>query len=66
MVGEPRVHLYVPLKDWLHHYYNGQYGRQFNTLYYQWALIAKEFLHMYIHPSLTMTHSFTHILFLMS
>ena len=22
-VGEPRVHLYMPLKDWPHHYYNG-------------------------------------------
>ena len=67
MVGEPRLCLFVALKDWPHHYYNGQYRRQFNSLYYQQSVIGKEFINMYIRsffvlPSLTMTvhsHSLT-------
>jgi len=43
-VGEPRLRLFVPLKDWPHSYYNGRHGRKFNTLYYQRGVIAKEFL----------------------
>ncbi|KAI6024930.1 hypothetical protein BKA83DRAFT_4491719 [Pisolithus microcarpus] len=42
--GEPCLSLAVPLKDWPHHYYNGQYGRQFNTKYYQQSMITMEFL----------------------
>ena len=41
--GEPRLGLFLPLKDWLHHYYNGL-GHQFNTKHYQRRLIAMEFL----------------------
>ena len=52
MVWEPRLQLFVPLKDWPHHYYNGRHRRHFNTLYYQRSLIAKEFLHVYVCPSL--------------
>jgi len=61
-VGEPRLQLFVPLKDWPHHYYNGRHGRHFNTLYYQRSLIAKEFLHVYVLPcSLPLfAHSFIH------
>jgi len=51
-VGEPRLHLFVALKDWPHHYYNGRHGRKFNSLYYQQGLVAKEFLHVYIRYSL--------------
>ena len=43
-VGEPRLRLFVPLKDWPHSYYNGRHGQKFNTLYYQRGIIAKEFL----------------------
>jgi len=62
MVGEPRLQLFIPLKDWPHHYYNGRHGWHFNTLYYQRSLIAKEFLHVYILPcSLPLfAHSFIH------
>ncbi|KAI6111260.1 hypothetical protein F5141DRAFT_1274775 [Pisolithus sp. B1] len=42
--GEPRLGLHVPLKDWPHHYYNGPYGRQFNTKHYQRSVVATEFL----------------------
>ncbi|KIM55549.1 hypothetical protein SCLCIDRAFT_30264 [Scleroderma citrinum Foug A] len=47
MVGEPRLRLFVTLKDWLHHYYNGQYGRQFNTLYRHRSIVATEFLNVF-------------------
>ncbi|KAL4065136.1 hypothetical protein J3A83DRAFT_4190563 [Scleroderma citrinum] len=43
--GDPKVGLYVPLKDWPHHYYNGQHGWKFNTKYYQWSIIATEYIH---------------------
>jgi len=49
-VGEPRLNLFVPLKDWPHHYYNGRYGRQHNTKYYQRSVIALEFLNEYVRP----------------
>ncbi|KIK12223.1 hypothetical protein PISMIDRAFT_18893 [Pisolithus microcarpus 441] len=42
--GEPRLGLHIPLKDWPHHYYNGRYGRQFNTKHYQRSVVATEFL----------------------
>lgn len=45
-VGEPRLRLFVALKDWPHHYYNGRHGRKFNSLYHQRGVIAKEFLHV--------------------
>ena len=41
--GDPRLGLFLPLKDWPPHYHNGP-GRQFNTKYYQCRLIATEFL----------------------
>ena len=41
--GDPRLGLFLPLKDWPHHYHNGP-GRQFNTKHYQRRLIATEFL----------------------
>ena len=44
MVGEPRLCLYVALKDWPHHYYNRPHGRKFNMKWYQWGVIALEFL----------------------
>jgi len=49
-VGEPRLNLFVPLKDWPHHYYNGRYGWQHNTKYYQRSIIALEFLNEYVRP----------------
>ncbi|KAI6095655.1 hypothetical protein EDD16DRAFT_1719009 [Pisolithus croceorrhizus] len=42
--GEPRLGLHIPLRDWPHHYYNGPYGRQFNTKHYQRSVVATEFL----------------------
>ncbi|KIN97548.1 hypothetical protein M404DRAFT_160167 [Pisolithus tinctorius Marx 270] len=42
--GEPRLGLYVPLKDWPHHHRNGKHGRQFNTKHHQRGVIATEFL----------------------
>ncbi|KAI5982067.1 hypothetical protein EDC04DRAFT_2616953 [Pisolithus marmoratus] len=44
MEGEPQLGLDVALKDWPHHYYNGQHGRQFNSKYYQRSVVATEFL----------------------
>ena len=41
--GDPRLGLFLPLKDWPHHYHNGP-GRQFNMKHYQRRLIATEFL----------------------
>ena len=41
--GDPRLSLFLPLKDWPHHYHNGP-GRQFNTKHYQHCLITTEFL----------------------
>ncbi|KIN93710.1 hypothetical protein M404DRAFT_35818 [Pisolithus tinctorius Marx 270] len=42
--GEPRLGLYVLLKDWPHHHHNGKHGRQFNTKHHQRGVIATEFL----------------------
>ncbi|KAI5987257.1 hypothetical protein EDD15DRAFT_2372705 [Pisolithus albus] len=42
--GEPWLGLHTPLKDWPHHYYNGRYGRAFNTKHYQRRVVATEFL----------------------
>jgi len=60
--GEPRLQLFIPLKDWPHHYYNGRRGRHFNTLYYQRSLVAKEFLEVYVRlsPAHLLVHSFFH------
>jgi len=43
--GKPHLSLFLPLKDWPHHYYNRP-GHQFNTKHYQCHLIATEFLNM--------------------
>lgn len=43
-VGEPRLKLFMPLKDWPHHYYNGLHGHKFNSLYLQRSVLAKEFV----------------------
>jgi len=45
-VGEPRLRLAMPLKDWPSHYYNGQNQQKFNALYHQRSVVAKEFLHV--------------------
>ncbi|KAL4067081.1 hypothetical protein V8B97DRAFT_2025365 [Scleroderma yunnanense] len=42
--GEPWLGLHVPLKDWPHHYYNGQHRQKFNTKYYQQHVTATEFI----------------------
>ncbi|KAI6011167.1 hypothetical protein EDC04DRAFT_2905608 [Pisolithus marmoratus] len=44
MEGEPQLGLCVALKDWPHHYYNGQHGQQFNSKYYQQSVVTTEFL----------------------
>ena len=41
--GDPHLGLFLPLKDWPHHYHNGL-GHQFNTKHYQRRLITTEFL----------------------
>ena len=43
-VGEPRLKLFVPLKDWPHHYYNGLHRHKFNSLYFQRSVLAREFM----------------------
>ncbi|KIO13539.1 hypothetical protein M404DRAFT_122553 [Pisolithus tinctorius Marx 270] len=41
--GEPWLNLHTPLKDWPHHYYNGE-CRRLNTKHYQRKVMATEFL----------------------
>ncbi|KIN96441.1 hypothetical protein M404DRAFT_33239 [Pisolithus tinctorius Marx 270] len=41
--GELQLNLHTPLKDWLHHYYNGKCWR-LNTKHYQHKVVATKFL----------------------